>query len=195
MAEPRVRLLYPKGTETRLIEAGMRGVKRFERFGIKVEHAIGDKKGMEGVTASRFLERMVSAKGAQTIGRTDFSNWIEIMFGKRTIIGMALTNAPLIYNNEGVIGISEIRRGAVVSLSRIGRIPEQDIREAALEQAVKHELGHVLGSEGHCTTAGCIMQENKHFVDFIADMVRARLDFCRRCTEEITLTANRPMIN
>jgi hypothetical protein len=206
MKEPRVRLLYPPSVTREEMVSALRGMERFNRFGVISDEAClsSGKIALKGVTCSGSISRIVAAPSPVTPFdmRINFS---EVLF-PRDIIPIGLTPLQmrqLIGEEYGdrldaVIGLARPNLGAVVSLYRMRTIDGgtgSALGRKAVETAVAHELGHVLGVDLHCERPDCIMQANTGikagtgFEFFMERFVKAGLDFCRDCASKIHSTA------
>jgi len=210
MKDVRIRLIYPPSVKPEEVGAAVRGMERFRAFGVLFDSAgIGgnDRAALKGVRNGNAIKCMITAT-EPALTFSDFHGGFGDILATRDIIAVGLTASCL---NEIVcdefssrpeirLGLSRESEGAIVSLFRMrGMVAaamqnsstpyrtgaEAELALKAVELAVVHELGHVFGKKGHCEKAGCVMQTNRGFPDFIERFVRPGVDFCRDCAATV----------
>lgn len=215
MKEVKIRLLYPSTVKHEEVEAALKAFGKFSGFGVLHDHAaVEGQDALRGVRNGKSVRSIVTSP-SPTVQHYDFMPGISEIFFTKDIIPMALTPNRMVelvdngldyLKGEPRIGVARQGEGAVVSLFRIRQLSpegvmmdgapyrleaETGLRAKAIEVAVGHELGHVLGRKSHCPTSGCIMQENENFIDFVERFVKQRVDFCRECCSVIGSNVNR----
>ena len=113
-------------------------------------------------------------------------------FREKSVFGLGITGQTLLQipengcgEAERMIGIAYPTRSAILSISLLKTLPEEE-RPRAIEIAAAHEAGHVLGRSGHCDNAGCIMRANEHFDDFVRMFVKQTCELCDDCARTIS---------
>ncbi|MEW6036244.1 MAG: hypothetical protein AB1529_06535 [Candidatus Micrarchaeota archaeon] len=205
MAGAHVRILFPSTVRPEEAGAASRGAHRLSRFGVMNDQLRVDSRSGRQVRHVRRGESIldiVTSVGMPVVHPCSLrgeSLWSLIY--ERSIFGVGLTPNTLLEaaeDSEGgykeparMTGLSMSGVGAIVSLSMM-RSLDAGLKALAIETAVAHELGHVFKERGtgHCPDAGCIMQENENFLDFLERFVKPRLDFCRSCSAEISTGVN-----
>lgn len=202
MSKTHVRLLYPSSVRPEEVRAAMAGIRRFESFGVEhdsIEIYRPNFTPVRHVKRGERIHEIITATETQFVApsllRTE-SPW-ALVYDKH-MIGLGLTDSSLYVDREihsrpiymPLMGMAMEGAAAIVSISKIRR-EHPELSDMAIETAVVHELGHVfIESKAHCTTPSCIMQANENYLDFIERFVKARLDFCRLCREEVQLNVN-----
>ncbi len=205
MAGAHVRILFPSTVRPEEASSASRGVHRLSRFDVMHDQVMVDGRSTRHVRHVKRGETIldfVTSVGMPLVHPHSLrgeSLWSLIY--DRNIFGVGLTPNTLFEaaeESEGrpgepgrMTGLSMSGVGAIVSLSK-ARGLEPGLAALAIETAVAHELGHVFKERGagHCPDAGCIMQENENFLDFVERFVKPRLDFCRSCSAEISMGVN-----
>ncbi|MCI0504142.1 hypothetical protein L0Y65_05535 [Candidatus Micrarchaeota archaeon] len=214
MKDVRIRLLHPPSVKPEEVGAAIRGMERFRAFGVQIDNAeLGEncRAVLNGVRNGGAIKNMVNAT-APAITFSDFHGGFWEALASNDILPLGLTPScmnEIVYGEyssrlEIRLGLSREKEGAIVSLFRIRGIastqtlsgPYRTADDAglalkAIETAVVHELGHVLGKTGHCESEGCVMQANSSFEDFINRFVRPGLDFCRECARTVNMAVCR----
>lgn len=174
-------------------EAALRGIKRFEKFGVQCESNTKISRVMMG----RKITKIISQES--TISNMDFKPTVLDFLLDRKSIGLGLGPYPLLLEidnskTESCIGVAKTGVGAVVSIFGIrnaqnffykGISIDKKTAIEAIEIATAHEIGHVLGITEHCKN--CIMKENSCFRDFIENL---RSDLCKECFSKISRFCN-----
>lgn len=219
MKDLRIRLLYPQSVKHEEVKAALKGFERFREFGVLYDHAVvDDKYSLRGVKNARAVKGIITAD-EPVVPYYAFMPGISEIFFPKDVIPFGLTPhriTELVDNGLGHlkgeprIGVARQNEGAVVSLFRVRQLDsegrgmaadpyrattETNLGAKAIEVAVSHMLGNVCGKREHCPTAGCIMQENENYIDFIERFVKQKVDFCRDCSSKIRSSISRLMFD
>ena len=170
--------------------SALRGMERFARFGLGCEGIeVSDRKAVAGVKRGERIAGIIGQERAVLSVLDLRAMGIREFFGnERKALGVGLMAGELLsLRDEGAeraTGLSHEGSGGVVTLRRI-RLLEPRVASMAIEAAVAHEAGHILGIGGHCKDEGCLMRENQRLEDFIEITVKMARDICRRCESVI----------
>ena len=202
MKELKVRILHPPSVTAEEVKAALRGAERFRAYGVVCDHAdVTLKSALLDVKNGRRVRELVTSP-EPVVHFCDLGFGVWEAFFPKSVLPLGLTPSRMreavdeseAYKLEPRLGIARANEGALVSLSRIresatGGSPhrsEPDTALKAIEMAVVHELGHVLGRKDHCARQGCVMQGNENYLDFIERFVRKGVDLCWECSSMIS---------
>ena len=96
-----------------------------------------------------------------------------ISLNPATIVLLIISNDVYVPRLNFVFGVASYKRGAIVSIFRLGNDPD------FLKKEVIHELGHVFGLN-HCSLP-CVMT----FSNSVLEAQLKTLDFCERCLKQL----------
>ena len=206
MKEVRIRILYPRSITPDEVQSAIRGTNYFTHFGVLFDHSdIEAGTALHGVKNGRAIKRILESDDPKISYYDLGGDLSHILFPKHTLpIGLTPVQLHELINDDYAshlvpsIGLSQSNEGAVVSLFRFRQLDLNaanapfrtlgfSLSSKATEIAVAHELGHLLGVEGHCEKSNCIMQANTDFDDFIERFVRTVVTLCRDCSDQISL--------
>ncbi len=191
--EPKARLaiVYDRSAVSeRERGAAMAGIDRFRRFGVECEGIeVSDKDAVRTVKRGERIKDIIGRKKATlTIIDLRSLTWRECLGRERPVMGIGIMGGELNSwsgaDGESPVastGLSYKDTGGVVSLRKIRLMSDLDLSMKTLSAAVAHEMGHVLGVEGHCGDERCLMRANEHIEDFVEITVMQARDLCRRC--------------
>jgi hypothetical protein len=138
---------------------------------------------MKGMVSSREDIRLHPGE----IIESSASSW----FPERNTMGLGITPMRIIDISipkggmRGNLGVSHPAFGGLVSIARFRKLGG-GLSLKAIELAVAHEIGHVLGNREHCAN-DCLMQENRDYHDFVERFVKRDLGPCRDCMGRASL--------
>ena len=197
MPQPALKILYPKGVTQEEVGAALKGVKdRFSSFGLMCEAAIVGP-GRTGSVPARDVysgEKLVTliTSDSPLIMALDLhGDTIMGAFRTKSVFGLGITGRQLHQMPENESGKAEPRigssytgRSGIISIFKIRTFPE-DERVKAIGIASAHEIGHILGRNGHCENPVCLMGENHDTEDFLVRFVRQTRELCDECGRTI----------
>ncbi len=209
METPRLAILYDRSAVSRTeLDAAMAGIGRFGRFGVQCEGIeVSDKKAVATIKRGERIKEIIGRDPAvlnvmdfRAMGFLEAFDWLVKDLRKIGVrgyyeaparergMGIGLMRGELLNlsdadggRNIPSIGLSYRGIGGVVTLRGIRRGCDPELAARAIEAAVAHETGHVLGIGGHCPDESCLMRANDHLEDFVEVTVRQARDLCRRC--------------
>ena len=166
-------------------------MRRFEKFDLKCEVALVSSEGCDairGVKHGHEIRDIITSDRPILGPMALHSERLIDAFRDLPIIGLGITSMRMealvgdseFPRKEPRIGLSRKGAGAVISINRFRDLDPETASEA-IQASAAHELGHVFGVRGHCSNPGCIMEENKDYLDFVDRFVRTKRDFCRAC--------------
>ncbi len=205
MREARVRLIYPSTIRQDEVQAALRGVASFSRFGVLSDsyQLTGarktDKEGLKGVRNAGMIRNLVSSE-RPVVQDFDFGSTWDILCNNG-IIPLGVMPAPLQkrfvrqYSSEMKprFGTASALEGALVSVFTARQYADNHagdpeaalISVKAIEAVVMHELGHAFGQMEHCRNR-CMMQDDT--LGVIRGLMKDGLDFCGHCQSTISRT-------
>ena len=191
----RLKILHPPNMDRRLVEAATRGAARLEGYGVQVETAVADRKGVKDVITGVFILDAIThgldGTPKEQLFVPTVLEALSIAFrSKSRALGLGLS--PHALPQEGgnlTIGLQKPRVGSLVSIAAFSTLDESQ-RVQALELVVSHQLGHLYGAT-HCDTEGCFMQSHEQrLADIVARLLRSN-EYCRRCRDVIANSVER----
>ncbi|MDD5340666.1 MAG: hypothetical protein PHV13_05480 [Candidatus ainarchaeum sp.] len=184
MGEAKIRLVYNYSLGPRERKAAYDAARSFADFGVKYDFTDANNlKALEQVKFGDKLGKVVSAKEA-LVESKDFTqtSLLGHIFAKK-IFGIGVTQNPLWVPAGGEleygVGVGIPGVGGVVSTYLFSRDElKGDLLDRAITAAVRVEIGHVFDATDHSVKVPCIMYSSKNFVE---EVVKPGLDFCRDC--------------
>jgi hypothetical protein len=195
MRDVRVCLLYPKTIMRDEAAAAVKGLQRFERYGVvcdSIQVGKDDREKVRGIKRGERILDLITSDYSVVVHADLHRETIFGSFREKEIHGLGLTASPLDERYQvGMrimsaprIGISMPEGSGIASVHGFRYIARE---LEAIELVAAHEMGHVLGRVGHCETKGCIMEvrsstraigRDRDFVERFVDCARR---FCHVC--------------
>ncbi len=191
----RLKILHPPNMDRRIVDAAEKGAKRLEGYGVQVETAVADRKGVKDVITGGFILDAIT-HGLDGIPKEQLFvptalEALSIAFrSKSRALGLGLSPHELPQEGENLtIGLQKPLVGSLVSIAAFSTLDESQMVQA-LELVVSHQLGHLYGAK-HCDTEGCFMQSHEQrLADIVARLLRSN-EYCRRCRDVIANSVER----
>ncbi len=184
MGEARIRLIYNYSLGARERKASYEGAKSFAGFEVKYDFTdANNKKALEQVKFGEKLGSVVSANEALVESKDFAQTPLLVRIFAKKIFGIGVTPNPLWVPAGG-----ELEYGVGMGIAGVGGVVSTylfskgglngDLLDRAITAAVRVEIGHAFGLTGHPVNAQCIMHSARNFVE---EVVKPGLDFCREC--------------
>ncbi len=214
MTYPVFRLVHKDGLSPKEVAAAVRGLKSFERYGIKAEDAVLSERALENVKLAAELLRALGSKRPVRINTSFLVPGLggnpDARSNREAVTGIGLIDVPIFLSGGVVRGLEDdvpcrggFQTGALVTVAGVRDTfsfergsqeyaLEPETAERTVELLVRNAAGHALvdhgpGEQG-CIDKSCLMQEHFGIMDFVEVVVDGALDFCRRCEGEIRKT-------
>lgn len=168
MAQPTLRILYPRGVTAAEVAAAMKGVQdRFSSFGVSCEAAMvgpkfGEARPVADVYAGERIADLITSHAPLFMPYELNRDTVLGEMRSKSVFGLGITTRPIRQLGadfrpirDPVIGVANPERGGIVSLLSLRRVPAEFIG-IAIEVSAAHEAGHVIGRRGHCDNAGAL---------------------------------------
>lgn len=186
MRNVNIRIIAAKGVKPTHIATIKQGLVPFTQYGVLVETKDAtDPYAFKGIRAGTFLKRILNGKEV-TIPENDrmiLQAAIDTLLG-RHVLGFAITNEPLKFDDAPAIGKGNRFLGAILSLDQLLKLPVGQ-QSSAIKLSVQHEMGHAFGLT-HCATRECTME----MIPGISALERAlglnQTGFCGLCTTTVS---------
>jgi hypothetical protein len=205
MRDVRVCLLYPNSIMRDEAAAALKGLQRFERYGVvcdSMQVGKNDREKVRGIKRGERILDLITSEYSVVVHADLHRETIVGSFREKEIHGLGLTASPLDERYQmGMrimsaprIGISMPEGSGIASVHGFRYIAKE---LEAIELVAAHEMGHVLGRTGHCESKGCIMEvrsstrETGRDRDFIERFVICARGFCHTCESMIGSYINR----
>jgi hypothetical protein len=194
MKRPKIALLYhPRVIDERERAAAAEGLGEFRRFGIICEE-INVEGSVSRVKRGAILKNAINSTDVSVhpfdLHHIPISEFLRGLLSPPDTMGIAVTGAVLFEIGEGErlrrLGISAHGIGGIVSISRLREVCYARQKLEAIRLAVMRQTGHVIGRPDHCSSDGCLMQENKDHMDFVERFAERNPEFCRDCRDRIS---------